>query len=109
MVAADGGAQPLQRSDEGIRLAHGRTSVPARRHLAQFFHQVLRIEPAAQEDAARVREGSPVGGPSPIRQSVSGGARKSHDASAAQPVQRCVLARGFWGTLFPASANYSVA
>ena len=53
MGAADGRARAFSRADRRVRVAAGIPPVSARRHLAEFFHEVLRIESAAEKNGAR--------------------------------------------------------
>src|ERR1700691_5072173 len=59
VVAAYASARSLSQSSGSVFVTRRRPSLPARRNLAGLFHEILRSEPAAQEDAPRITENTP--------------------------------------------------
>src|ERR1700734_3215401 len=109
MVSADTCAKSLPRADRRVRKPSGRLALPARRHLEEFFLEILRVESAAQENAACFGESSPPGSKPPSRQGVSSRPQRSQDSRTAQPMQRCLLARYFRRTLLASSSDGALA
>ena len=87
MVSAHPGAEPLPRFDCGICQSSCGIAFLARRNLEKFLFEVLRIELAAQKNAARFGQGSPSGANQPSKQILSSGSRGSQDSRAAKPMQ----------------------
>ena len=105
VVAAHAGPRALSRAARRVFVARGRDALSPRRHLARIFHQIRRIEPAAQENAARLAEDSPPFAQPPLRSRVQARPPGGRHAAAARPVQRSLLARRFRRPLFAAPAH----
>src|ERR1700683_3921279 len=109
MGAAHTRAKSLPRAERGIREPSGGPAFPARRHLEKFLLEVLRIESSAQENAACFGEGPQPGPKPPARQAISRRSGPGQNARAARPMQRCLLARDFRGTVFAPSEDGALA
>src|SRR5580704_4202189 len=109
MVVAYSCAESLPRADRGIRQPSRGFAFPARRHLEKFLLQVLRIESAAQENAACFGKSSEPRSKPPAGPGISRRSRTGEDAGVAQPVQRRLLAWSFRRALCSSFAHGAVA
>src|ERR1700691_1721234 len=104
MVARHAGPRALPPFARRVCATRGHHAVPTRGYLARIFLEIRRIEPAAQENAARFAKGSSPGAQPPFRSRFSARAPPSPYSAAARSMQRSLLARRIRRTLFAAPA-----